>query len=365
MSQLAVNDSRADQRPTHARGFGADRQSLERELERHGIALPIRHHVEWLRAEGASDALLCVARDPEGAPVAATVAAVAPSRALPGHHLYRVERFSSSSDAADDALLSTLADAARRDRRCLRLSVELFERDAGRRNRLGETLGALGFVREAVPRNYRRTVSMELTSGEAALFAGLAGKVRRDVRAPVKKGLVVRSVEDPALAPRLDALMNETYARTGGHAPPMPWSTIIELSGRYPERSRVSGLFDPNTPGLDSIVAFAWGAVHGRCATYEAGASTRRPDLSKVPIAYSTLWDVMAWSCSTHATWFDLGGITEGEPGSDPLAGISAFKRYFSDEIVDVGEEWTLEPRLVTGAIARAVSAMARRVRSR
>jgi len=32
---------------------------------------------------------------------------------------------------------------------------------------------------------------------------------------------------------------------------------------------------------------------------------------------------------------------------------------------VDVGEEWTLEPRLVTGAIARAVSAMARRVRSR
>ena len=62
--------------------------------------------------------------------------------------------------------------------------------------------------------------------------------------------------------------------------------------------------------------------------------------------------------------WFDFGGITAGSHGADDkLGGISDFKRYFSKEIVGVGQEWSLEPRPALNSIARGVSAGARWLR--
>jgi hypothetical protein len=52
--------------------------------------------------------------------------------------------------------------------------------------------------------------------------------------------------------------------------------------------------------------------------------------------------------------------VTEGE--DDRLKGISDFKRNFSDNVVLVGEEWVLEPRL-TSHLARTVSAAAEYLR--
>ena len=63
------------------------------------------------------------------------------------------------------------------------------------------------------------------------------------------------------------------------------------------------------------------------------------------------------WAKSQGVTWFDFGGITVGTQGDpdDPLGGISDFKRYFSRDVVEVGEERVFEPRRLRAGLARGI----------
>jgi hypothetical protein len=346
-------------------GLVSERARAEAALDDLAITIPLPQRAVWLRACGADDAIMVVARDRDDRPIAATGVNIASSRAMPGHRLYRVERMSAAQrEDVDDALLRGLVDVARRDASCLRVSVEVFERDDVRRTRLTRTLAEHGFARSFEKRSYERTLALELSPRADALLGGLAMKVRRNIREPAKRGLEIRRVTDPVLAPRLDALLRETYERTGGVAPHLPWSTVIEMSEREPQRSRISGLFDPTAAGPDTLLGYSWGVVHGDYVTYEAGGSTRRADLGRTPLAYAPLWDLIAWATTTPATWFDFGGVTAGSKAAadDPLGGISDFKRHFSQSVVDVGAEWVFEPRPVRSSIARAVSAVVRRL---
>jgi hypothetical protein len=183
------------------------------------------------------------------------------------------------------------------------------------------------------------------------------------VRAARKRGLDVRAIDDPSIAPRLLELSQQAFERTHGPRELKPWRGIIERSGAQPDRSRVIGLFDPRVSGPASLVAFAWGAVHGSYASYEAAGSTRRADLGSTPLGYAPLWELIRWARDeTSATWFDLGGVGSDTP-SDSRVGISRFKRYFSKHVVVVGREWQLEPHRVRGAVARAIGAAASWVR--
>ncbi len=364
MRQLNADSDDGGLSVTHRRGFGDARRADEGAVALAGVAFPISQRAEWCEAVGCDDSLLVIARDSADRVRGAMGVEIAPSRALPGHSLYRVERFSSTADdRVDHALLSHIVDVARRDSRCLRLTIETFERDIAARERLAQSLRALGFVHRQSQRSYARTLALDLAPGEPALLAALNLKVRRNIREPVKRGLELRSITDAALAPRLEALMAETYQRTGGSAPPLPWQTMIALSHREPNRSRIGGLFDPTSDGPEALVAFAWGALHGSYVTYEAGASTRRASLGRTPLAYAPLWDLVTWAGGTTASWFDFGGITAGtkESADDPLGGISDFKRFFCQTAVDVGDDWVLEPRAIRAAVARVASALARR----
>ena len=72
----------------------------------------------------------------------------------------------------------------------------------------------------------------------------------------------------------------------------------------------------------------------------------------------------MRWAKRVGAEWFDFGGITPGTQAdpTDPLGGISDFKRYFGTDVVTVGEEWVFVPRPVRAAIAGMVAKLGRRV---
>ncbi len=345
-------------------GLGADRTDAEQALEGDGILLPFPQRAEWLRHTGQDDAFLVVARDAASQPQAAVSVGISKTRALPGHRLYRIERMCAAADIrVDRQLLDGIVDAARRDASCLRVSIEVFERNEERRSALQAALADTGFAKSPDTRSYARTLALELAPGAEALLSALNLKVRRNVREPVKRGLEIRRITDVALAPRLEELLRETYARTGGASPHFPWSFIIELAAREPNRSHVSGLFDPKAEGAESLLAFSWGVMHGDYVTYEAGGSTRRPELGRTPVAYAPLWDLISWATTTRASWFDFGGVTAGTKDSadDPLGGISDFKRHFCQDVVDVGEDWMLEPRPVRSSIARAVGMVARR----
>jgi lipid II:glycine glycyltransferase (peptidoglycan interpeptide bridge formation enzyme) len=103
------------------------------------------------------------------------------------------------------------------------------------------------------------------------------------------------------------------------------------------------------------LVGFAWGCSHGTYATYEAGASSPREDLRKTPLSYAPIWDLVTWASSeTTAQWFDLGGVSLGGD-DDTQSGISEFKRHLSEDLIEVGGEWTLEPHPTRAAIALAL----------
>jgi lipid II:glycine glycyltransferase (peptidoglycan interpeptide bridge formation enzyme) len=75
---------------------------------------------------------------------------------------------------------------------------------------------------------------------------------------------------------------------------------------------------------------------------------------------YAVVWDLIRWAKENGARFFDFGGITVGSHGSnDPLGGISDFKRYFSERVVEVGAEWSFEPRPLQAYAARMVSSAA------
>ena len=81
------------------------------------------------------------------------------------------------------------------------------------------------------------------------------------------------------------------------------------------------------------------------------------------------MWDLIKWAKHSGAHFFDFGGITPGTLASDdPLGGISDFKRYFSQRVVQVGAEWSYEPRPMQAQAARmmkSASTMLSRVLAR
>jgi hypothetical protein len=337
----------------------------ERDLLAAPRCLPVPHRVEWLRAFGGPAALFCAAEDAAGRCEAGFAIQVAASRALPGHRLLRVERYTPPPSAdAEAAMLEALREHARRDGRVLRVSLEIHCREPGRRATTERVLDRLGFVRCATSRRYEHTLAIDLHPTEAALMEALHSTARKNIRTAAKHPVEVRPVEEPVWAERLAALLEESMGRTGGRAKPYDWPGLIAFSGRFPELSRIVGLFRKDVSGPESLVAFALGFGHGEYAHYDASGATRTSGI-RIPMTYPLLWDLILWAKRSSALWFDLGGVTVSqEDGQDALEGISSFKRFFSREVVEVGAEWVLTPRPIREQIARAVGATAGRLRA-
>jgi hypothetical protein len=349
----------------HISGFGIAREAAEEQLDRDGIILPFPQRAQWHRALGEPNSALVVAADDDGVPKAAAGISIGRSRALPLHSIYRVERLAASADDILDAsLLHGIADAARRDPRCIRLHVGIFERNAERRSRLGAMMLQAGFVKARLPESYGRTPSLDLEASEEELFLKVAPSARRNVRAPAKRGLEMQALHDPIYAARIEELMRESFQRTGGSAVRLPWRLILQCSDRSPNRSRIVGLFEPNNRTPNGLVAFAWGCVNGSYVSYEAAASTRRTEMGNLALAYAPLWDLILWAKRLGATWFDFGGVPAVDRvPDDPLGGIADFKRFFCEDIMEVRDEWTLEPRPFRASVARAMSVAVERMR--
>src|SRR5206468_7078252 len=106
-------------------------------------------------AVGCRDSSLLVSVGPDGRADGAVGIGIGRSRSLPGHVVYRVQRLSASEDAyGETMLLEGLSEAARRNPSCIRLHLEVFERDEELRTRLGKSLQALGFVKASSPSAY-------------------------------------------------------------------------------------------------------------------------------------------------------------------------------------------------------------------
>jgi GNAT acetyltransferase-like protein len=348
--------------------LGPERAHCEAALLAAGLPLAVQHRTEWARTQTRRTLWLLAARATGSGYQAGFGVEVSRSRAIPGHLLLRVEKFGAAlSDGAREAGLRALAHLAWSRARVLRVYVEVYTPDPGVREQIGRVLRQLRFRPAAEPRTYHHTVWVDLEPDEDGILASFHRSTRRNIRQMAKPPFEVRAIVDPELTDRVGALLRESLARTGGPAQQEDLEAVRTLSIRWPQLSRLAGLFRTDIAGPEALVAVAWGLNHGDYVDNPATGMTRLPG-SRAPLTYALIWDLIRWAKRVGARWFDLGGVTLGEGGTgDSLRGISAFKRGFSDTIATVGEEWTLEPNLVHGRLATAlssVSSLAQRVAS-
>jgi hypothetical protein len=337
--------------------LGEARLALEAQLERLGVALPLTARAAWLEENPAARGWLFGLRDGTGELRGGFGATVFRSRALPGHRIIRAERFGAglAPGPLSDAAVTALVAAARGSPWALRLRVEIFTADDELRSGLGVALAAAGLHRDPHPRNYERTITVDLRPPLEALLDTVGRRARRAIKAADKFPIRIGPITDPALAPRMQALLTETLQRTGGKPEAFDAVGSIRFAGRHPRLARLVGLFHNEVDGEGSLLAFAWSHFHGDHASYETAASTRSTE-AKIPLLYPLAWDLMRWAKAQGASWFDFGGVTDGSTSSeDPLGGISDFKRAFSESVVVVGEDWELELAPRRARLARLV----------
>ena len=344
--------------------LGPERAVWEWRLRAGGLAIPMMDHWEWSAALGHDTWFLGI-EDQAGFCMGGLALRVHPSRAVPGFRILRVERLGGSlRPEGYQAAMEALAWVARQQRRVLRLHVEVFAPDPSTRSGLGAEAGRVGMKPSPVPRCYGPTTLIDLSRDPAAILAGFNSTARQNIRAVGKHPVEVRAVTEPGLAVRLNDLLRDTMQRTGGTFRAREWEGILAYSRDHPDRSRVVGLFRTGQTGPQSLIAYAWGCFHGDHVQYSTAATVRSPDI-RMPMAYCLAWDLMQWGHGCGARYFDFGGITEGsQGGTDPLGGISDFKRYFKGTPATVGEEWILEPHPAAAAVNRMIHRLQSRTAS-
>jgi hypothetical protein len=339
------------------RHLDSQRQRFETELLDAGVPLPLPHRLAWATANPSASFWFIGARDADGKACCGFAIEIGLSRALPGHRIFRVERFGPAlTEKAREIGLRGLAQLAQTQRRILRVNLEVLSRETIVRNAIAHTAVELGFKQPKNQKSYTDTIVIDLRPSESDIFASLHATARRHIRAIGKNPVALRAITEQGYADRMKHLVGETMARTDG--PPLgdDWATIIKLSKQHPHLSRLSGIYSEKLSGADALLAFAWGRNHGDHVDYAVAASTRLTDL-KLPLGYAPAWDLMCWAKRNGAAWFDFGGITAGtRRDDDPLGGISAFKRYFSGQAVTVAAEWMLEPAPVRATLANLIS---------
>jgi hypothetical protein len=353
--QATVVDVASSCRAILLRGPSDERTRCERDLDRLGVPVPLPYRQIAGPVVPARETWLIAIRGREGRCAGALGVNVRAAPYLPGHIVLDVVRLGASLAPAIRRLaLETLIDAVRRDPRVLRLTLEVFSRDADDRADYATHLSALGLEPLERRNGYRQTLTLDLRLDENTIFAGFERSARRNVRSLAKQPVTLAPIVDPRYADRLEVLMLETLARTGGSYAPQDWRAIIDLTREAPHLSRLVGILRNAADGPDSLLAFAWGCAHGDHVQYSHGASTRDVPF-RIPLAYPLMWDLVTWGKRIGATWFDFGGVTDGTVGDagDPLGGISTFKRFFSRDVATVADEWVYEPPSVRARAAR------------
>jgi hypothetical protein len=326
----------------------------EEDLLAAGVSLPLPYRLAWAELSPPGQCRFLTVRSKEGCLLGGVAIRVDPSRVLRGHHYLRVARFGEGlPPEAWEPIVGALAKLAREEQKVLRLSVRVFSRDHG--TEIGALLERYGFHRELQPTSYRYTLSIDLSPGEDEILASLNKSARKNLRDADKSSLCVRTVTDAKYACRISALERMAIQRTNGTSPPQDWGSILRLSESHPKLSRVVGLFlSEDAQESDALVGFAWGCLNGTNGEYRAGGTVHVPNV-KTSISHRLVRDLILWSKREGAQWFDMGGVTVGEPDSHPLHGVTVFKRHFTHHVEDVGEEWSLEPHPMRAAAVRWV----------
>jgi hypothetical protein len=186
------------------------------------------------------------------------------------------------------------------------------------------------------PVGVTRTLHVDLSPSTDEHLASMSKKTRAKVRHRDRALIDLRLIDDPAFIPACVDAANASLGRTGAGHTRFDFAGAFAAQRRAPDRIRILGVFLPDAP--KRLLAYAVGSCHGDIVEYTSAGSLAEPRLRAMSFNYWVVWELMCWARSIGARTFDLGGVTDGGPG-DTRAGISAFKRHFSDDDIEVGRE--------------------------
>jgi hypothetical protein len=338
--------------------------AFESALDASGVPVALTHRASWVSRFGSGRSLFLGVADEAGRPTYGCGIDVTPLRSLPGHVVYRVQRFGYALDADGVRVaLRALTAYARARRNVVRVVVESFAGDSAAMASTAHVARELGFTPRVPPQRYTRTLRLDLPASPDALLESLPRTARRNLRLAEKSGVRVRRIDDATVAESLAGIERDAFARTGGHAVETDWPAFIAYAREHPELVHIVGLYADADSTRPDLLGFATARAHGDHVEYASAGTVRRPGL-KISLGYPLLWDVIAWSQRLGASWFDFGGITGGTAGdtTDTLGGISDFKRHFGGDVLEVGGEWELPIGRMRSAMADVISRVARSV---
>ena len=326
--------------------------------------IPVPHeYASWCLHETAAQWYWCRVEDfafPH--PIAFTVR-LERSRALPWTRIGQVPRVGRALHAPALAQLGDmLATVARRIPRLQRLDVQVFDEDPDRRQRTERSILGAGGIGTGPSRSYSHTLVIPLpTGGDDALLAALRPTARRRVLKFQRSAEIqVSPVTEAARLDRVSALYQESFARTGAAPPTLRFQDVLRDADSG--RSVLLGTFLQSRSAPDDLVAFLWCRLHGDHVTYDTAGSERSDALQGVPVSYPLVWEMLRWGAAHGAQWADLGGVIPAEKGAEHrTAGISGFKRRFSDREKEIASEFRFEPHPIITQSAEAVRQLARR----
>jgi hypothetical protein len=342
-------------------------QRAEMALRRNGMPLPLQQSAFWCGEGASARRLLVLLTDPSGDALVGAAITISRSRLTPGFSIGRVLKFGHGLPGWSlEPLIEALASAAR-THRLLRLHIEAFTPDAAQLSLIGTVCASAGLRLLPKPRNYQRTLIVDLTPDEDTLFQSFSRVVRRNVRKTAQLGHVVLLIMESRYASRLSTLGEVTFARTRGRHTPVDWGQRIRTSIAYPESYHLSGLFLAGEPSPDALVAFRWVACQpdGYADDLYAASARLEGPLQAVPLMHAVMWECLRWARKRGAPWFDFGGVVPADDtGNAALRTISAFKRLFTGTERLVGADWVYEPYPRLARAAGLVSRAVRRMRS-
>ena len=344
---------------------GADSPVLrdaERRIDVAGKSIRLTSRQSWLRHLGSpDDRVLVLDSEPS---VAMLAIHGAKSRLLPTHRIWRISVGDSLATDEGTRLLTETARLAREEHRVLRLFAEVECVDEQRRAAIAATLSSLGFHRIPQERIPESTLLIDLSRDEDQILASFSKSTRQNIRLTDKYSVRIAPLNDPALAPRMNGMVAQSFARTGGETQAEDWNRVMKVCAELPGRCGLMGAFVGDGSAPEHLVGFAWALHHGDRVVYHTGAAARDANL-KIRVLCPVLWALIRWAKQNGGRWFDLGGITPGSADqNDALGRISDFKRGFSETEVALGSEWALEPSPMLWNATQRMSAFVRRMRA-
>lgn len=181
-----------------------------------------------------------------------------------------------------------------------------------------------------------RTLIYDLKPTVEEQLAAFSAKTRAKLKPRFYEMCVLRDLSDSSQIDLCQAALNASMNRTGVQHGFYDFKTLFALKAKNAERVKILGLSLAHRP--DEMLAFVTAFSHGKVIEYSAAGSHADAELRKIPFNYMLVWELMKWGKSVGGEVFDLGGVTDGDP-SDRLAGISDFKRAFTEDEHEIGKE--------------------------